>query len=498
MKKFIIIFLFEEILIVLTDIIYKGVRDMKRKTVPAIIAVSVITLAACSTSSDANNSGLLNTKADSVSFESGSSPQNNSSGSVSVTMIEGIDTDDMFSERDLDQSPDLSDATYITATSGQDFIIDHEGIYVLSGNATDATVIIDAGDEDKVQLVLDDLIITNSDSPAIYVKNSDKVFVTTDSGESTLKVLGDFSSDEDTGLDAVIFSKDDLVLNGTGTLNIISSDNGVSCKDTLKFTGGTVNIDCEGSALESNDAIEIADGTINITGCNEGLHADDNDDDTKGYIYIGGGNITINAADDAVHAITNIVIDDAEINIKAAEGIEATVIQINGGNITIDASDDGINAARKSSSYSPLFELNGGYVKITMGQGDTDGVDSNGDIIINAGTIDITGQSTFDYDGTAKFGGGTIIENGKETNNITGQSFGAQGGMGGQGRMGENGPMNGQRGPAEFDQDMPGDFDPDNMPEVFDQEQSGFERPDNTQRPDGMERPGGMGRPGEN
>ena len=79
--------------------------------------------------------------------------------------------------------------------------------------------------------------------------------------------------------------------------------------------------------------------------------------------------------------------------------------------------------------------INGGDIKIVMGQGDTDGIDSNGDIIINGGTVDVTGNSTFDYDGTGTINGGTVIVNGSEVNTLPNQfAGGGQGGMGGGGR----------------------------------------------------------------
>ena len=59
-----------------------------------------------------------------------------------------------------------------------------------------------------------------------------------------------------------------------------------------------------------------------------------------------------------------------------------------------------------------------------MAAGDTDGVDSNGDLYINGGTINITGQSAFDYDGEAVNNGGTIIVNGSRTDTIPNQEFG--------------------------------------------------------------------------
>ena len=349
---------------------------------------------------------------------------------VTLSTSGKIDTTDMFSERDLTQNADLSEAEYIEVSDGQDISITSEGVYVISGSSQETTIYVETEDENaKVQLVLDGVSITNTSSPAIYVKSADKVFVTTTEKENRLAVTGTFEVDGDTNLDAVIFSKDTIVVNGLGILNITSSDNGITSKDTLKVTGGTLNLDVSGSGLEAHDAVEIAAGTINITNSNDGIHAEDNDDDTTGYIFIAGGMITINAADDAIHGTTIVQIDGGDINLVGAECIEGTYIQINDGTINIEASDDGINAASKSSAYTPTFEINGGEVTINMGAGDTDGVDSNGDIYVNGGVVDITGQSTFDYDGTAQYNGGSIIENGAETNTISNQFMG--GGPGG-------------------------------------------------------------------
>ena len=112
--------------------------------------------------------------------------------------------------------------------------------------------------------------------------------------------------------------------------------------------------------------------------------------------------------------------------------------------IGITASDDGINAAAKSAAYTPTIEINGGEITISMGQGDTDAVDSNGYIYINGGTLDITAQSPFDYDMGASLNGGTLIVNGQETTEITNQMMGGMpgGDMGGQ----PGGGMGGQPG----------------------------------------------------
>ena len=350
---------------------------------------------------------------------------------------------DLFSSRDLQQTADLTGAAAYTLADGQDLHITAAGVYVLSGSASDVTVYVEAGKEDKVQLVLDGVSITNQDFPAIYVKSADKVFVTT-SADSTVSVTGTFASDGDTKTDGVIFSKSDLTLNGTGTLTVSSTKNGVVSKDDLKVTGGTYSITAASKALEAKDSIRVADGTLDLTAGMDALHAENSDDDEKGYIYIGGGTLTLRAGDDAIHANSAVQIDGGTLTITASEGIEATYIQLNGGTISIDAQDDGINAAQKSGAYRATVEINGGDITVAMAAGDTDGVDSNGDIVVNGGTIRVTGNSTFDYDGSAQYNGGTIIANGQQIDYIPNQMMGGRGGMGGWG--GDPGGQGGKGG----------------------------------------------------
>ena len=375
----------------------------------------------------------------SSTIDTSTSSAANSTTTANLSSNGAIDTTDLFTDRDLTQVADTSEATAITLSSGEDVTIDKEGVYVLSGEASDVTVTVEVDDTEKVQLVLDGTSITNEDAPAIYVKNADKVFVTTIEGSTnTLQVTGTFVADGETNTDAVIFSRDDLVLNGQGTLKISSTGNGVTSKDDLKVTGGSYVIDASADALEANESIAIADGSFSITTQKDALHAENDEDDTTGYVYICGGSFDISAGDDGIQAITYLQIDDGGLSINAGEALEATYVQVNGGTIDINASDDGINASYKSQSIgTPTLEVTGGDLTINMGSGDTDALDSNGDLIVSGGTIDITAQFAFDYDGTASFTGGTITVNGEQISEIS-NSMMMGGGMGpGQGEMGQ-------------------------------------------------------------
>ena len=361
------------------------------------------------------------------------SSSNSSTVTANYTSSTGgiLDTADIFSDRDLTQTPDLSNAQTITVSDGQTINITEEGIYVISGSASNCTIKVDT--QDKVQLVLNGVSITNDSTPAIYVVSADKCFITTaENTENTLSVTGTFTSDGDTNTDAVIFSKDDLVFNGLGTLTINSSNNGISCKDDLKFTGGTYNITSVEDSIEANDSIAVCDGMFTINSSKDAFHSENDDDNTSGWIYISGGTFNIKSSSDAIQGTSAVQIDGGTLDINSSEGIEATYIQINDGTVKIYASDDGINASKKSTAYStPTIEINGGYLTVEVGPGDTDGIDANGDIIVNGGTINVTAQmSSFDYDGKAEYNGGTIIVNGTQVDSIP-QSMmgGGRGGM---------------------------------------------------------------------
>ena len=88
-------------------------------------------------------------------------------------------------------------------SSSEDIHIDAAGVYVLGGSASNVTVYVEAGDEDKVQLVSDGVEITNDDFPCIYVKSADKVIITT-SADSALSVTGTFTADGETNTDGVM------------------------------------------------------------------------------------------------------------------------------------------------------------------------------------------------------------------------------------------------------------------------------------------------------
>ncbi len=265
-----------------------------------------------------------------------STTENNAETEATATATSSgqLEASEMFTDRDKEIGYDDTSAVSIELSDssascdsrnvtidGSTITITQEGTYVLSGNLSDGQIVVDA-DAAKVQLVLNGVDITKKSGSAIYVKSADKVFVTlADGTENKLTTSGTFETDDDNNIDAVIFSKEDITLNGKGSLTVSTEDgNGITSKDDLKITSGTYNITASGHGLEGKDSARIADGTITITAGKDGIHSDNTEDASKGFVYISGGKLDITSTGDGIDASNIVQVDDGEVNIVAGGG----------------------------------------------------------------------------------------------------------------------------------------------------------------------------------
>lgn len=298
---------------------------MKLKKVKKLLGIGLVV------SLTASGCGTGTASTSSTSATSAESSKESSSKTVTLSKEE------CFSDRDLDGSYDESNSAVITLNgtsaecdsdaveiSDSTVTIKDEGTYIVTGNLSDGMIIVDAEKTDKVQLVLDGVTINSESSAPIYVKQADKVFITTVSDTTnTLSNGGTFTAIDDNNIDAVIFSKENLTLNGSGSLVITSpAGHGVVSKDALKVASGTYQIDCASSGLNGKDEICIADGTFTITSGKDGIHSENEDNEEDGFIYIAGGTFTISAEGDGISAASILQVDDGTFDITAGGGSE--------------------------------------------------------------------------------------------------------------------------------------------------------------------------------
>lgn len=346
---------------------------------------------------------------------------------------------DMFTERDLAGTYEESGAVYVTlsgdgitgetdgvAIKGQTVTITAEGTYIFFGTLSEGQIVVDA-DNAKVQIVFDNVDITCASSAAVYVKSAEKVFVTLAEGsQNTLRNTDEYVAIDDNNIDAVIFAKSDLTLNGTGSLTIVSAEgHGIVSKDDLKITGGTYDITAAGHALSGKDSVRIADGTFILTAEKDGIHAENADDEEKGYIYIADGDFTITSDGDGMDASSIVQIEDGTFDITAGGGaansqkthesdmpggpgggMPQNGEKPDGENMPQDTTTDESGISTKGIKAGGGMYLNGGTYQIDSAD---DSIHSNANITIADGTYTLaTGDDGVHADDALTVNGGTI------------------------------------------------------------------------------------------
>lgn len=376
---------------------------------------------------DAASGSSTNTEDDGAAKNSGETGAVSDS-STSTELPEKLNADEMFTDRDKETGYDESTSTLITLDKtsaqcedssviidGSTVTISEEGTYILTGILDNGQIIIDTKDTTKVQLVLNNVSINSDTSAAIYVRQADKVFITlAPDSTNTLSNTSEFIAIDDNNIDAVIFSKDDLTFNGSGTLTVQAAfGHGIVSKDDLVITGGTYVIDAASHGLSGKDSIRILDGTLTVTSGKDGAHAENADDTSLGFIYIAGGSFTINAQTDGFDAGNILQIDGGVFNITSGGGSDAALtsqdisakglkaaagLLIYNGTFTIDAFDDALHSNDSIVIENGTFQLATG----------DDGMHADAALIINDGTINISKS----YEGleglTIDINGGTI------------------------------------------------------------------------------------------
>lgn len=307
-----------------------------------------------------------------------------------------VDADKLFTDRDQEGTYEESgsarielNGTSVSCSSnaviidGTTVTITDEGTYILSGTLDDGMIIVDADKENKVQIVLSGAHITSASSSPIYVRQADKVFITLEEGtDNSLANGGTFEAIDENNIDAVIFSKEDLTLNGSGTLTVESPvGHGIVSKDELTVTGGTYSITTASHGLNGKDNVCISGGSFTIAAGKDGIQADNADDTALGFVYITGGTFTVSAEGDGISA--------------------SGTLQIDGGDFDIVSGGGSVNGAQQSSNNWGGFGGFGGGMGGGRGGRSSDttstdtaddstsmkGIKSDGDLAINGGTF---------------------------------------------------------------------------------------------------------------
>ena len=338
--------------------------------------------------------------------------------------------------------------------------ITEAGTYVLSGELSDGRIVVDTDKDAEVELVLNGVTLTCSNyAPIKIVKAGTTTITLADGTENTLNDGATYDlEDEDDNTDAVIFSKDDLVLQGGGALYINGAyKHGIVCKDNLEIKDGTYIIEAAEDGVNANDSLTVNGGIFHISAGDDGMHVDEiftvnNGDITVAESYegleghqviINNGTITITSSDDGINSNSgsnsSSDTDNAQADVQTDAQAEAGQQSGNppelpdgttpGGNSEMPEMPDGTTPGANGEMQNggipgngggmidmdadeeSLIQINGGTITINAGG---DGLDSNGVLEVTGGTVYVSGAANngdgaLDYGISASITGGTVI-----------------------------------------------------------------------------------------
>lgn len=317
--------------------------------------------------------------------------------------------------------------------NNKDITIKNAGVYNITGSIDNGMIYVETTED--IKLILNNVSITNDNGPCINIVKSKNVYIEL-IGENTLNST---TVDEYNG---AIYSKNDLLIFGSGKLNITSNIDGIVTKDDLQIDSGEITIKTLDDGIVGKDSVQINEGTITIESNGDGIKSTN---ENKGTIEVNGGKLKITSKLDGIQSITNVIIKDGNIDIKTGngsstkstsknwmnnkttdsiKGIKASSnIYVYGGEIDINSEDDSIHSNGE-------VEITGGKINITSGD---DGLHADKDVIIKDGTIDISES----YEGIE--GANITIDDGEIKVKSSDDGFNAASGDGSsQGRPGAN------------------------------------------------------------
>lgn len=247
-----------------------------------------------------------------------------------------------------------SDTSDGVTQSGSVYTITKAGEYTVAGLLSEGQLIVDAGDEDEVTIVLNGTSITCSSGSPIYVKNASEVKIKSEENSFNEVIDKRAEATEDSSDDAgnaAIYATCDLKLVGKGALVVTGNyNNGIQSKDDLSIKNVIVKVTAVNNAVKGNDAVDIESGNIiAISAKGDGIKTSNssisNKGKQKGIVTITGGNIDIYAACDGIDAAYGVDISgDGNLNIYTDTYSEYSE------EVTSSGSSSGTSTSRDSSA----------------------------------------------------------------------------------------------------------------------------------------------------
>ena len=258
-----------------------------------------------------------------------------------------------------------SDTSSVIVGEDGTITINSHGTYIISGTLNNGVIEVNSVDAGTVELVLDNANITNDNGACIVFTKASEAILTLKDGSHNVLVDGEkyaFPTPEQDEPNAALYSKEDLVIRGGGSLAIDANyASAINSKDGLKINGGTYDLTAAEHGIKGKDYLVINDGTIKINAIGDGIKSTNYENETVGYVDINGGTIEIFSEDEAVQGVTSVNFNGGSVTVNSMNnGIKcAGSINFNGGNLVLDAQDNALDASEITINPAANVTING-------------------------------------------------------------------------------------------------------------------------------------------
>ena len=309
------------------------------------------------------------------------------SGEVTTTQAQADEESDENKNLEIDTYIILNDDATAIKGSGAAYengrlTISAPGVYSVKGTLSDGQIYVDTDDDSaKVKLYFDGTQIYCSSSAPVYVESSPKEtqIILAKGSENKLSDNADRTmtaeqADDKNFATAVIYSKDDLQLEGAGTLTIEANFNkGIFSRDDLQIRGGKLTVTAADDGIRGKDSVEISGGTLHITSGGDGIRTSNEE---KGDISVSGGDITVISTCDSIQAVGNVAVSGGTLRLQSGGGYQASLATQESGTGTFggfgfgqrrpdeDTTDDSGSVSAKGIKADGSIAVSGGTFKL--------------------------------------------------------------------------------------------------------------------------------------
>ncbi len=278
--------------------------------------------------------------------------------------------------------------------NGSSLTITKENTYLFSGTLSDGSITVSLTDEKaKAHLVFNGVSVTSKTASPLNITQADKVILTLADG--TENTLADAASDQTETIKACLYAKDDLTINGKGTLAIHgNANNGIQCSNDLKLLGGKLTIEAANHGVRGDDSVSVKDCTLSVTAQGDGICTKTTDKEGKGNVFLESGTVTVNAAQDGIDSAVSFGMLDGKLSIICGGGTENAAPHTNndfpmhggrndwGGQANADTEQTTVST--KGIKAGSILQMQGGTVEINSAD---DCIHSNQDASIGGTAI---------------------------------------------------------------------------------------------------------------